>query len=694
MAYRLPPQEIVEALDAPAEPLALPSPDGAALLLVEYEPYPPIALLARPFLKLGGIRVDPALGAQRRTSRLTGLIVVPVDGVPVRIRLPAGAVIGMPVWSFDSRRLAFTRDVEDGVELWVADATDGAARALAGVRVNDVLAGQAVRDTTVAPLLGEVAAPPFAWLPGSRELLVRLVPADRGAPPQPPLVPEGPRIQETAGKRSQVATYQDLLTDATDEARFEHFGRSQLARVDVESGAVTPVGPPALLQAVRPSPDGRYLLVNLIQRPFSFRVPYPLFARRTEVWDRDGGRVFEVASLPVSDEVPPQGVPLGPRAAAWQETQEPGQTGATLLWVEALDGGDPRAEVSPRDQVMTIAAPFAGEPRELLRVAQRFAGWEWLPRGGEALLTEFDPNRRWRTTALLDPAEPRESRRVLFDLSVNDAYHDPGSPIHHTDLQGRRTLLQDGSSIYLAGAGAGESGDRPFLDRFDLETRTTERLFRCDEGVYERFVAFAGSRARIITRRESPVDPPNYYVLDLASGARRRLTGFADPHPALSGVRKELIRYERADGVPLSGLLCLPPGWTSSMGRLPVLLWAYPLDYSDPATAGQVRGSANTYTQLAGASPLWFLARGFAVLFNATMPVVGDPNTMNDTFVEQIVAAAAAAIEMLEARGVANRRRVVAAGHSYGAFMTANLLAHSDLFAAGIARSGAYNRTL
>ena len=333
---------------------------------------------------------------------------------------------------------------------------------------------------------------------------------------------------------------------------------------------------------------------------------------------------------------------------------------------------------------------------ELLRVTHRFAGWDWTERADEVFLTEYDRDRRWHTTYFLDLARPDASRRVLFDLSVNDAYNDPGTPVYHTRPDGERTLLQDGDWIYLAGRGASPEGDLPFLDRMNLVTEEKERLFRCEPDTYEAFVAFApGSRRKILTRYETRRAPANFFVRDLADRDRHALTDFADPHPQITGLKKELVTYTREDGVPLSGTLYLPPDHDPASGkRLPLLLWSYPEEYSDPGTAGQVRGSTNTFTRLAGTSPLWFVTQGYAVLNDATMPVVGDPETMNDTFVEQVVASARAAIDKIDGMGLIDRDRVLVAGHSYGAFMTTHLLAHSDLFAAGIARSGAYNRTL
>jgi dipeptidyl aminopeptidase/acylaminoacyl peptidase len=692
MTYKLPAPDLVEAFDTPPTPAAVLSPDGATMLLVDYQPYPPISLIARPFLRLGGIRVDPVIGSKQRTAPITGITIVPVGGgSSLRVVLPGGSTISPPVWASDSSRFAFTRDLEDGIEVWVADRRSGEAAPIPGLRVSDVLSGAYAWSQFSAPEVRDIPAPPIAWTGDSRHLLTRQVPAGRGPAPERPEVPSGPVIEETAGKRSQVATFQDLLTDEPDETLFEHFATTQLALVDVETGEVTTLGEAGMIMSARFSPDGRYLLVNRLKRPFSYRVPYTLFARTTEVLDAAGAVVTTVADLPVSDEVPRQGVPTGPRAVTWQEKQA-----ATLLWAEALDEGDPIKRVPFRDQIMTLAAPFREQPRELLKVTHRFVGWDWTDIADQVWLTEFDRDRRWRTTSFVDLRDPGSNRRTLFDLSVHDSYADPGEPVYQTRPGGEHTLLQDGDWVYLAGRGAWDQGERPFLDRLNQLTGETQRRFQSGETVFEAFVGFAnGSRGQIITRRESRSEPPNFFTRDLDSGRSRPLTEFADRHPEASGLRKQLLRYAREDGVPLSGTLYLPPSWErGSDERLPLLIWAYPLDYSDPATAGQVRNSDQTFTRLSGATPLWFALQGYAVLMDAAMPVVGDPETMNDTYVEQVVASAKAAIDTLDAMGVIDRDRVVVSGHSYGAFMTANLLAHSDLFAAGIARSGAYNRSL
>jgi dipeptidyl aminopeptidase/acylaminoacyl peptidase len=679
MSYRLPPDDIVRAVDGPSAPTVIPSPDGASLALVEQRGHPPVEWLARPFLRLGGVRVDPARGGQRRTTQLGGISILRVsDGSTLRLELPEGG-LGLPVWSRDSARLAVSVDVPDGIELWVADARTGRARAITGVRLNDVLSG-------ASPLGGgSLPLPAFSWSRDSRFLHARMVPASRAAAPRGG---RGPRIEEVAGKHTQMATFQDLLQSEHDEALFEHFATSQLARIDADSGSVEPLGEPVMLLRSSASPDGRYQLVERLERPFSYRVPCALFARKLEIWSAAGDLLRGVAHLPVSDEVPRQGVPAGPRMLAWQEKRE-----ASLIWVEALDGGDPMRKVEHRDRVLRLHAPFEDEPEESFRVQHRSLVLQWFDAQDQLLLYEHDRDRRWLSVSRIDLREPH-ARKVLWDLSVNDIYGNPGRPVLDRKPDGEQVILQDGDAIYLNAPGASTEGLRPYLARRELASGASQRLWQSAEDALESFVMFRGDgRERILIARQSPREPSNLYEVELATGERRALTRIPDPHPQLTGSSKQLVHYTRDDGVRLSATLHLPAGHVPGT-RLPLLIWAYPMDYGDAGTAGQVRASDKSFTRLQGDSPLWFLLRGWAVLMDASMPVIGDPETKNDSFVEQVVASARAALDALDALGVADRSRAVIAGHSYGAFMTATLLAHSELFAAGIARSGAYNRSL
>jgi dipeptidyl aminopeptidase/acylaminoacyl peptidase len=670
--YKLPPKEVIEILDAPPFPRAVLSPRGDLMLLAEYQAMPRISDLAQPLLRIAGLRITPRTNSRQQMMFHTALSLVSLrDGKTRKVVLPEAVKMGFPQWSPDGRWIAFTRTREDGAELWVVNAATAEARPLTPAILNSVLG------------FG------LGWLPDSRHLLIYSIVEGRGNPPQPPAIPVGPVIEENYGKVSKVATYQDLLKSPSDDSLFDFYATSQLVEVDAASGATRKIGPPGIFLFADPSPDGKFLLVHRIEEPFSHIVPFFDFAHTLEVWNSNGELVKVLADLPAAEEVPLNGVPTGPRSPEWQPLRP-----STLIWVEALDGGDPEKEAPFRDRLLALAAPFSSEPHEVQKTRRRYGGVEWLATPGTVLVSEFDWKRRWQTTHLISIENPQAAPRKIFDLSSQDDYADPGNVVMTTTLSGEQVALQDKDWIYLRGAGASPQGNRPFLDKMSLKTMEKKRLFACPEGRYEAFVAFPGeSRDRILISSESPSEPPNYYLSDLKSKKKAALTYFKDPAPQLTGLKKELIKYKRADGVELSGTLYFPPGYAPGV-RLPVVVWAYPLEYSDPRTAGQVRDSPFRFTFLRGSSQLFFVTQGYAVLDGAQMPVIGDPKTMNNTFVEQIVSNAKAAIDALDKMGVGDPKRVGVGGHSYGAFMTANLLAHCDLFAAGIARSGAYNRTL
>jgi dipeptidyl aminopeptidase/acylaminoacyl peptidase len=664
-------------IDAPPTPMIYLAPGARFLVLVHHESHPPIAMLARPYLPLAGIRVDPQLGARRRLRRLTGLSVVRIaDGHERSLTLPPGVQVGPPTWAPDGRRFAFTVDRDDGVGVWAADAESGEASPVPGLTVRDVLGGD--------PSAGGGT---IRWSRDGRSLLVL------AAPPGPLILPAPaiePQIEETAGKRSQMATYTDLLNTPADEDVFELLATTVPCRVDPVTGERQQLGPPALYQGMSDSPDGTHLLVHRLQRPFSFRVPGFLFARRAEVTDAAGQVRAVIADLPVSDEVPRQGVPTGPRLICWEE-----RAPASLVWTEALDGGDPVTPAEHRDRILRLTAPFTGEPETIVDLRHRCLGWYDLDAPHQVLLAEHDRDRRWLTTTLMDLDAPQQGR-VVFDLSMDDAYGDPGTPLVALQPDGSRIVVSDGTAIYLRGDGATPDGDRPFFDRFDLAALTATRLHESPEGCIEHVLAFTGSgRSEVLLWHESPDEPPNLVAATLGHPQRRALTAWPDPHPQLTGIAKRLLVHDRSDGVALSGMLYLPPDHDPDRdGRLPLLVWAYPFDFGSADTAGQVRASSNEFTRLTALGPVGFVLRGYAVLADATMPVIGDPETMNDTYLEQISDAARAHIRALDEAGIIDPARVAVAGHSYGGFMTANLLAHTDLFVAGIARSGAYNRTL
>lgn len=673
--YLLPPKVIVDILDAPPPPIVELSPARDVVMLLERASMPTIAELSQPMLRLGGLRINPKTNGQHRSGasvypRYRGLTMKTVaDGSERKVTLPPSAALAWIGFSPDGKRFAFTQHRDNGIELWIGDSTSGQARSV-----------------TTAPLNASLGTP-CEWVGDGGTLLCEFVPAGRGAAPAAPAVPTGPNIQEHRGGTAPVRTYEDLLASAHDEALFEYYATSQLAFVDATSGQRTAVGTPTLFETAAPSPDGQFILVRRVLHPYSWLVPYRNFPASVEVWDRQGKQVKLVAQLPLADTVPNGGVLPGPRNFQWQPL-----AAATVVWAEALDNGDPKTRVPQRDKVMTMNAPFTAAPLEMARTEYRYGGVSWTD-SGAALLTENDRTRRWTRTWVID--KPGATPRKLWDRSQEDSYGNPGAPQRRERASGVSTISQSGNSIFLAGVGAAPEGARPFIDRLDLTTLKTERLFQTTGRTYETVLGvLSDDGSKILTRYESRTDPPNVYVRDLKAGTRRAITSYADPAPQLKGIQKQLVTYKRDDGVELSATIITPPGWTPAQGPLPTLLWAYPREFTDPANAGQVTGSADRYTAIGGPSHLLLLTQGYAIIDDPTMPIVGPGETANDTYIPQLVASAQAAVDRAVSLGVTDRNRVVVGGHSYGGFMTANLLAHSDIFRAGLARSGAYNRTL
>lgn len=667
--WKRPPDEITALVDERPAPQLSTSPAGDRVIIIERDAAPSIADLATPFVPLAGARVDPAANGPHDTMpRIHRFIVRSLaGGDDVEIR-PEGRA-SSPVWSHDGQRFLFTVATEGGTRLHVHDIASGRTRRILGRPLN-AAGGAAAR-----------------FMPDGRRILVRLVPAGRGAAPVAPRVPPGPLVHETAGRKSRVWTYQDLLRTPHDDALFVHYFTSELALVDPDTGAVTAIGRPGIFLAAAPSPDGSFLLTERAEPPWSHAVPFQSFGRAIEILDAAGAVVRTIDRRPAAEEVPVDGVPEGPRQPEWHPL-----AGATLVWAEALDGGDPEREAPHRDRILALAAPFAAEPREVLKLEQRFQSLEFTEEG-LGIVTESQRKKRWRWTRTFDFEKGPETLKLLFSLSTQDAYKDPGRPVMRR-LPGGAAVRSTGGTILLEGSGATPEGERPFLDRFDLATGQATRIFQSAPDAFESVAAvLPGDGSRFITRRESRVEPPNHHLVDGAAATRRPLTDYRPDPGRLAAARSELIRYAREDGVELSGTLYVPADRRDGE-RLPLVVWAYPLEYNDRSTAAQVRGSPNRFTLPRGASHLFFLLRGYAVLDSAAMPVVGDYRTVNDTYVSQIVMNARAAVKAVADRGIADPDRAGVGGHSYGAFMTANLLAHCDVFRAGIARSGAYNRTL
>ncbi len=677
LSYQQPPAPIAEILDKKPTPTPSLSPDRTTLALFERSNLPPIAELAEPMLRLGGYRINPRNNgpANSRVSWLTGLSFQPVAGGEARaVSLPEGARFTSPNWSPDGQAVALLMDAPTGLELWVADVATAQARKLTEARVNAAAGGA------------------FDWLPDSSGLMARMVPAGRGAAPDVSRPPSGPTVEESMGRAAPVRTYQDLLSNAGDEALFDHYFTSQLTLVPLQ-GAARTVGEPGVHLGASVSPDGRYLLKTTVKRPWSYVVPARLFPTEITVTDLQGRVVHRVADLPLRDDIPTafDATAPGPRSVQWRADAP-----ATLVWAEARDGGDPRNAAEVRDRVFMLAAPFSGAPTRLVDLPERYAGITFGDADTALVYTRWF-NTRHETRYVVDPSNPGEGR-VLLERNYQDRYNDPGFPVTETNAAGFPVarFTSDGRML-MTGDGATREGEYPFLAAMDLASGQSERLWTSATGDYETIVGILDDDARrLVTRRETRVDPPNLYVRNLDGQAPDALTAFPDPAPQLAGVTRQLITYTRADGVQLSGTLYLPAGYDKDRdGPLPLVMWAYPAEFTDAAVAGQVVDTANRFVRPGGSSHLFLLTQGYAVLDDPSMPIVGvDGAEPNDTYIEQLRASAEAAVDAVVEMGVADRDRIAVGGHSYGAFMTANLLAHTDLFRTGIARSGAYNRTL
>ncbi len=667
-SYKKPPQEILDVLNAPATPTVSISPARDKMALLTPLGYPPIADLAQPMLRLAGTRVNPSTNGPHVQAYSVSMILKNIsDGKETAVVLPAGAKISGVQWAPDGKHIAFGNITPTGIELWFVDASTAKARKVNGVLLNTAFGR-------------------YGW-EGSGVLAANIVPAKRGpAPAYQNVVPNEPNVQQSTGHRGSVPTVQDLLTSPNDEKLYEYYATSQLALIGVD-GKVRNVGSPAIFGNTSFSPDGKYVFVSMVRRPYSYLFPASRFPRSQEIWDASGKLVHKLADVPLLDNLAPQAVPTGPRGIDWIPIEA-----ATLSWTEALDGGDPRNKVTPRDKMMTLAAPFTGSPKELLRTEQRFQGRTFGEKDGVMFFYDYDRDTQRRRMFVTDYRNPANVRKV-FDLNINDRYGDIGTPVMKQMPNGVSLVRQDGDHIFLSGVGASPQGDRPFFRRLDLKTLKIDEIFRSGVEEYEAFAGMVDDAGTIfLTRKESSAEPPNLYMRQAGSDSRK-LTDLKDPAPILREIKKQRVQYKRADGVDLSFTLYLPPGYKEGT-RLPTIVWAYPESYTDASVAGQVSGSTNRFTQIGGISHLFLLLSGYAILDNTSMPVVGPPETKNDTFIKQIVAAAQAAIDKGVEMGVVDRDRVGVGGHSYGAFMTANLLAHSDIFRAGVARSGAYNRTL
>ena len=668
--YKIPPDVIRSLIEADPQPTISLTKDGDLGLVLNRDGYQSIDELAKDELRIAGTRLDPVRYTSSRMTYYKSFSLLYINsGENISVDFPLNGKFSFFQWSPDEEKIAFTNTTDDGVELWVLDIKSKTSKKVSDRYINDILNS------------------PFQWYNSSDELLVSL----RSNKKKPIIssVPSGPIIQETTDQNAPSRTYQDLIKNKNDEIHFEHYASVELHKMSLNGSSEMIQN--GMIKDFDLSPDNEFLMTKTITKPFSYLVPYYRFPYVVDVKNLVSGTVSLIADIPL-DEVRPKGFDAtrpGKRSVSWRN-----DLGSELYWVEANDGGDPKVITENRDIVYTLSSPFTSEKKELVRTKLRFRNIIWGT-GNEALLGERLWKNRNEITSLID-TDSRTIVKTLFDRQYDDIYSDPGSPVLISNKFNRNVLEIKKNSVYMIGQGGSPEGYRPFLSQLNLKTLESNILFRSEAPYYERPIKLAGNNLNnLITSRESKTDNPNYFIRNLSSKDIKQITFFENPYKKLEQLKKEVINYKREDGIDLSSIVYTLESYNpDEEGRLPVLIWAYPREYTSKKVASQVRNSPYRFTRISYGSPIFWALRGYAVMASTEMPIVGfDGDQPNDSFRDQLVMNAKAAIDKISDMGIGDRDRVGVGGHSYGAFMTANLLAHSDLFAAGIARSGAYNRT-
>ncbi len=677
LPYQLPPKEILELVDIRPQPFTRIDSHNQTMVMLDRQVFKTLEEMAEDEVRLAGVRINPATNGPARANYTYGVSVKSIEtGESLKINgLPEKLMISELSFSPDETKIGFTNTLSTGIELWVVDLATGNAGKI------------------MSPVLNGSMGFFYVWMPDSQAVLVLAIPEGRPQLSAVMEMPTGPAIQETTGRKAPVRTYQDLLRNAADAESFDHYATAEVLKVDL-NGNQQPYLPAAIYRSLQFSPNGSYLMVQTVEKPYSYIVPWYRFPVNYTLYTVDGKFFKLFHQKPLVEELPIGfgAVETGKRSISWRD-----DVGSTLSWVEAIDGGDPAVEAELRDEVFMLEAPFEGDPIKIASTRNRYAGIQW-GRSDVAMLFDYWWKTRQSVCYLINPSRPDAPPRTVFERSTEDYYGDPGNFLQKPNQFDAYSLWfsKDGKKLYLTGEGYSPEGNRPFLDEFNLKTFKTNRLWQAD-GVdtYEAIVRVVNpGQKQLITSIQAKTVNPNYFMR--TGDKLRPLSHFPHPYASFMGVSKEQVHYKRADGVDLSATLYLPAGYDMERdGRLPTLMWAYPREFKDADQAGQIKESPHTFVQLYYGSPVYWAARGYAIIDDADFPIIGEgENEPNDLFVEQLVSNAAAAIDYAVARGVTDRERVAVGGHSYGAFMTANLMAHSDLFAAGIARSGAYNRTL
>ena len=670
--YKLPPENIVKIFDAPTIPSVYFIPFTKIGIETTYQRYQTLEQLADESVKLAGEDISKKINAPRDMYPINKMKILNFEtNSEIQLDFSENIKIRSYRISFDQQKLAITYEAETGIKLLIADINSAKIKKIDALLINDIF-----EDTGIF------------WLNDNKTLLIKTIPTGRRNPPEKPLIPESPMIEETSGKTSTVRTYQNLLKNKYDEKLFDYYFTSQLLLINTGNGNIGNIGNPAIYEDIDISPDNKYILIEKIEKPYSYQVPYYYFPKTYEIIDLKGVPIKTLFQRPLQDQIPIGGTYIGPRRFHWQPLKD-----ATLIWAEALDEGNPKNKVDFRDKILKLSAPFQEKPEQIFKTKHRYSWIDWSEHEDEFIYYEYDRDELWRKGWLHKIGEKKPE--LVYDLSIRDKYNNPGDLVKRKTTTGHYVFIKNENFVfYKNNKGATPEGNFPYLMKYNFQTREKEILFISRKGFHETISGFIGKNLdQIAIRSENRETPPNYFIIDLKTGKREKMTNFSNPYPELTNLKKELVTYTRKDSVPLSGELYLPSDYKKG-DRLPLIIDAYPQEYTDRSTAGQIDSSPDKFIRFWGSSIRYLTLQDYAVLARASIPIVGDPETVNETFIEQTVTSIEAAINYLNERGIIDPKRVGIIGHSYGAFMVANILAHSDFCAAGVAKTGAYNRTL
>ncbi len=673
--YQVPPKSILDLADANPAPSIRINQGVKDALLLHRQMYKSLEELSEEELRLAGLRINPKNFMPSRNRYNIGISYLnPNSGVEEPIMgLPNRGKYSDLSWNPTQNKVAVLNTSGSDVSLWVIDIVTKKAKKLSTPKI-----------------LGSIGVT-YIWLNDETLLIKTRGEVDAAIIDRSKIIPTGPTISENNGQKAQNRTYQDLLKNPTDEKNFETITTSELWEVNINGNKKKWLDM-AIYDDLMLSPNGKYVLISKIKKPYSYLVPYYRFPYQYDIYDQNGNHVKTQFDIPLLEEMPKgfMSVTTEPRRINWRSDQ-----GATLYWAEALDGGDAEKEVDFRDAIYQLEAPFTGEKTVIAKTKLRYSSIQW---GSDdcAVLYDYWWNTRTVRTSFLNPSTG--AVELWNERNYQDRYSDPGYFVTKRNDFGRRVLNLSNDHLYLIGDGYSEAGKFPFVDKLNVKSGENKRLFQVEDTtkLEDLVLAVNIDKGELLTRIESKTEYPNYYIRNINTGKLRPITQFENPFKALNSVHKEVISYKRDDGVELSGTLYLPIGYDKTKKeKMPMILWAYPVEYKDKSSAGQKTSNSNEFTFPYYGSPIYWVTRGYVVLDDAAFPIVGEgDNEPNDNFIPQLVANGKAAIDAVDKLGYIDRNRVAVGGHSYGAFMTANLLTHSDLFAAGIARSGAYNRTL